>query len=689
VANSEFTLRATPQLYTERLSRDLYSPAQALAQLVANSLDAGAQHIGISLQSNELESVHRLVVEDDGCGISRNRFERSFLDVGIHHDDPLALGQHIRVMGSKGIGRLAVFRLGYRSIWSAVAEESGNRTRLTWAMTTENPAPHDLDQVSDSSASTGTRIEIDVHLPTDKPLHRFLNEQMILRELFNLFASRLLQDGQAREISVNGHALKLDDFIEERSVEELPGDAEAGRPAGTLQHLVVTQQVRMDHPATMFVAGDGWTFETLQLPAPSLPARRYVGILESPYVTEHAGTAKDALIEDEGIAALKSFASSRAAEFIARRRDERRQTFIEQARKESGYPFGRPPGTVVEKVEQGLYDEVLTLINEVADLAGAQPPLRQLLMRLVWRVLRGDDDLAGVISEVLGLDQPQVQELAELLRRTDLPSIIRVATLIVDRLDFLRVLDDVLYGYTGFKITERRHLQKMLEQNTWIFGEQWHLTTADQSVASLVEKVRQQLGLKADDDPDASIDVSQALRLIPDFYLVQNRRDGGIVHHLVVEIKAPGVRITDGHIQQLEKYADAIVEQPVFGDGHHRFTFILVSSDIVGRVERMRVSQAHLPYGYISEPSLRHPTTLWAFRWSKILDDRRANLEYLQKQVELREDPEATAYLRSKFPELFAADGASAVEQLEASEATESIDLASAQAAGVPVRQRT
>src|SRR5262249_10553117 len=152
----------------------------------------------------------------------------------------------------------------------------------------------------------------------------------------------------------------------------------------------------------------------------------------------------------------------------------------------------------------------------------------------------------------------------------ELASIIRVATLVVDRMQLLKVLDDILYGHPDFKVSERRHLQKILEKNTWIFGERWNLTTADQSLATLVRTVRGELGLGPDEDPDARIEVRPELRLIPDFYLVQHRRDQGVVDHLLVEIKAPHVRITDAHVQQLEKYADALVSQPVYGHGHHR-----------------------------------------------------------------------------------------------------------------------
>jgi hypothetical protein len=66
--------------------------------------------------------------------------------------------------------------------------------------------------------------------------------------------------------------------------------------------------------------------------------------------------------------------------------------------------------------------------------------------------------------------------------RTDLSGIISAATLVADRLKFLEALRFVLFDYEAReKLRERSQLHKILEQNTWIFGEEYNLWASDNS----------------------------------------------------------------------------------------------------------------------------------------------------------------------------------------------------------------
>ncbi|MBN9493986.1 hypothetical protein J0H33_11660, partial [bacterium] len=118
--------------------------------------------------------------------------------------------------------------------------------------------------------------------------------------------------------------------------------------------------------------------------------------------------------------------------------------------------------------------------------------------------------------------------------------------------------------------------------------------------------------------------------------------------HLVVEIKRPSVKVTNRHIdQQLARYASQIVENPVYGQraGSHRFTFYMVSGEVSEAVRTLRYQKDEEP-GLIGRPPLVHPTELWALRWSDLIDRRREELAFLERQVELSGDPQDLDYLR-------------------------------------------
>jgi hypothetical protein len=97
----------------EHLGLNLYSSTPAvLSEAVANAWDANAHRVDIEIDS----STPRIVITDDGDGMTRDEINAKFLTVGYHRresGEPEAtknrLGRH--VMGRKGIGKLSLFAI--------------------------------------------------------------------------------------------------------------------------------------------------------------------------------------------------------------------------------------------------------------------------------------------------------------------------------------------------------------------------------------------------------------------------------------------------------------------------------------------------------------------------------------------------------------------------------------------------
>jgi hypothetical protein len=97
----------------EHLGLNLYSSTPAvLSEAVANAWDANAHRVDIEIDSD----TPRIVITDDGDGMTRAEINDKFLTVGYHRresGEPEAtqnrLGRH--VMGRKGIGKLSLFAI--------------------------------------------------------------------------------------------------------------------------------------------------------------------------------------------------------------------------------------------------------------------------------------------------------------------------------------------------------------------------------------------------------------------------------------------------------------------------------------------------------------------------------------------------------------------------------------------------
>ena len=85
----------------------------------------------------------------------------------------------------------------------------------------------------------------------------------------------------------------------------------------------------------------------------------------------------------------------------------------------------------------------------------------------------GSEDLQLVMKEILNLPARQLEELAQLVQETSLQSIISASREVANRLKFLTALHALIFDKNmGDTVKERTQLQRLLVDNTWIFGEE-------------------------------------------------------------------------------------------------------------------------------------------------------------------------------------------------------------------------
>lgn len=506
-----------------------------------------------------------------------------------------------------------------------------------------------VSKESVSDEGTGTSIDLTLHQNEDiKRL--FASPKATKRALFNSFAAYLARYPEVI-LSVNDEAVSLSEFVDEQETEEIAAAGDV--PSATLLHLVLGTHVEQMAPNLLVFATKGTTVSTQVLDDDVLLGRKYLGFVDSPYLSEITSTNKTELAEfDAGFRSLRDMVMTRARRFISARQGSQSKAFLERARTQVYYPYPDPPRTPVDRYRRQLYDGLLLTMEEQYRIGSASAKQQELIFALTKQLMQSED-LASVLTGVLGLKGDDVAKFASLLRRTSLSSIIAIADLLVDRMRFLDELQVLVYGFPARYVKERKQLHKIIEGHTWLFGEQYHLMTSDRSVAKLLDSFR-----SSSDPDDELIDIDEALRDIPDLYLSQSKwNEGARYHqHLIVELKRPSVRVSRTNVHQLEKYSEAIVDNPVWGQRSesHRFTFVIVSSDVSKSV--VKAYQEDEEPGLLSRPKLPHPTELWALRWSDFLDRRREELKFLEKEIEVTADPELLEYLKERVGDLLPAE---------------------------------
>ena len=264
---------------------------------------------------------------------------------------------------------------------------------------------------------------------------------------------------------------------------------------------------------------------------------------------------------------------------------------------------------------------------------------------------RSPTELQRILDEVLRLPKRKQKELAVLLDETDLSAIISAATLIADRLKFLHGLRIILFDHEAKqRLKERSQLHKILESNTWIFGEEFNLWASDKELTSVLKVHKGKL------DPELVIDEPVKLlirkRGIVELMLSrsQKRHRADDYEHLVVELKAPKVKLTSKELTQIKDYAQSVSRDPRY---HRvsgvRWHFWLVSDEYDDFVKSEIESGPDPDRRLVN----RGPNfSVGVKTWGEILDENNARLQFVKQALEHNaDDGQALAFLEERHRE--------------------------------------
>ena len=134
-AKNPLQLRFDPRTI-EHLGIKMYSRLPyALAELVANAYDAGAENVIIDLQDTNPDD-KKIVISDDGDGMTYDEVQEKFLVIGRKRrdSDDSRENKGRKITGKKGVGKLALFGIGktIQIITTVFGEENKTSFVMNW-----------------------------------------------------------------------------------------------------------------------------------------------------------------------------------------------------------------------------------------------------------------------------------------------------------------------------------------------------------------------------------------------------------------------------------------------------------------------------------------------------------------------------------------------------------------------------
>ena len=103
---------------------------------------------------------------------------------------------------------------------------------------------------------------------------------------------------------------------------------------------------------------------------------------------------------------------------------------------------------------------------------------------------------------------------------------------------------------------------------------------------------------------------------------------GEQLEHLVVELKAPTVRIGQEQIAQVKKYASAVAADERFDKQKTKWEFWIVSNEIANDAQS-DARQRGCPHGVVSDPDDNN-VRIWVKTWGEILQECDGRLRFFR-----------------------------------------------------------
>lgn len=564
----------------------------AICEYVWNGLEANATVITITHRNNELQGIAEIIIRDNGSGIRHDTISDTFGAFLASQKNALSL--QIKSKANQGKGRFSGFSFAENIRWDTVCENSESNIRYSISIDSANKNEYELSDITPTDDATGTTVTI-------SNIDHLREEQLSLDELectlLKEFSWYLyLNKNRNIQIFVDNQGLDYTKYIDTQfSIEKqlvLDGN-------GVTINVIVWKEKIGEKFCTYLMNMDGILrgIDTTTFNRNTVNFNHSV-FVRSLYFDGKGGISLSST-RDAGTAQLSMEEVSQDRAFLRKLKGEIQETInavlnsflTAQASKAVQEMIDRKSFPDFPDDIQGRFrkKELITVTRELYKLEAGifyklKPIQEKSLLGFVNLLLQSEEreNILSIVESVVQLTPNQRKDFADILRRTQLGNIVETIQFIEYRYKIIETLKKIVFEYSAYA-NERNHIQKIVEQHYWLFGEQYNLVTADQRMQRALE---QYLGmLYGADAPDATLSPDQEEMRRMDIFLCGARRTedatGDVIQeNLVIELKAPKVILSKKVLRQIEDYMDFIRKQPQFNTQLCRWKFIAVCNTV-------------------------------------------------------------------------------------------------------------
>lgn len=628
---------------TEGIQKNLksFKPLDALCEYIWNGFDAQADRVDVKLYTNEFGLLNMISIEDNGTGIVYEELGDKFKTFNDSKKYDISKKvNHSLPHGRQGIGRLTFFAFAQRARWNTVYEKSGNKYEYYIDMEKDTLNQYD-DNGGKKPQITGKNVGTEVIFTQ---VQQFSKDDIVEKIKIEFFWFLELNKPRNFQILVDGEKVTYDEFIIKK-IEFVP----AAELTYKYEISIVqwNQSLGKEFSKFYFIDSDNEEKykEATKLNKKSDEFFHSIFIKSSYFDNFYFEKEMD------GQACL--FPNKNEQEY--RKLMDAINVFLYKFRRR--YLKGASDKFIDKLIDSKIYPEFNAnnpidtyrkseLDNLVGTLYAAQPKIftnlsddnKKITIGLLKLIMDAEDkdNLFKVLKQVVDLDEDELAELAGVLKYTSLSNITRLVKLIEDRQKVIQGLKELVFNKDMYA-KEVPHIQNVVENHYWLFGEQYNLITAAEP--DFTYALKGLILATTGKDEDVDIDHEDKNKEM-DIFMIRQDRKGDVTENVVVELKRPTVALGETQLSQVKKYLQVIRKDDRFNMGNVKWTFYLVgnkfstSGFLEGELENNRNhGEQHLVY-WVDNGM----TKIYVLKWSEIFDEFSKRHEYLLDKLNLEEE---------------------------------------------------
>jgi len=501
---------------------------KAISELVANCCDADASEVLIDIKQDESENIYEIIIKDNGSGMSSKEIKNVYLSLGLNKRNTIKKTPKYgrKPIGNKGIGKLA--GLGIAKNMKIITFNDGERSILEINRAhfeDENidlnsiEFPLEINDIADNSMN-GTEVHLSNLLEHAvkidiSNLREFLVKEFGFTENFNIYVN----NQKLVPYDIKGDKREIKDKIEG-----------LGEVVGKIVIAEVIKDIKKPGIIT-YVRGkavEGPTLYDINTPSHHFNvANRIICEINADFLDPEEpnkiidnyiiSTSRDGFnkshpkyrsyklwAEDLLKTISRELEKKQAQERINKiNQNPNIQRILKNLPKELRKRFETAIKIIIPKLNNLSDENANTIIEFMTHSAESESMLQ-------------------ILEKINQSDSKDIENLAKLLEEWGIYEITALATLIKNRLEVIKKINEMINDSTTKEFPD---MHKILEKNLWILDDNYKLYSSNQQLKSILqEQILSKFKESEEKRPDL---ICESL----------------LNHYLVIELKRPSYKI--------------------------------------------------------------------------------------------------------------------------------------------------